>query len=41
MSRYAEVEPRIRKAIETHVSELRRSKEAVMAPGAWTDDVDI
>ncbi len=37
----AEVERRIREAIEAHVSELRRSKEAVPAPGAWTGDVDI
>ena len=41
MSRYAVVERRIRKAIAMHVSELRHSKEAVPAPGAWTDDVDI
>lgn len=36
-----EVERRIRKAIELHVEELRREKQRVPRPKAWSELVEI
>ncbi len=36
-----EVERRIRKAIELHVEELRREKQRVPRPQAWSELVEV